>query len=64
MIRKSFEAEGGEMNKTGLQESLARESVVDASRFIALTGPSESIGLLPSGHLIPGASWTSHKGQA
>ena len=53
MIRKVFEAEGWEMNQASLQETLARESVVDASRFIALTGPSESIGLLPSRHLVP-----------
>lgn len=53
MIGQTVEAEGGEMNEAGFLERLAGEGVVDASRLIALTGPSESIGLLPSGHLVP-----------
>ena len=53
MIRKAFEAESGEMNQAGLREPLARESVVDASRFVALAGSFESIGLLSSGRLVP-----------
>ena len=53
MIRKAFEAERGEMNQACLRESLARESVVDASRLIALAGSCESIGLLYSRRLVP-----------
>ena len=53
MIRKAFEAESGEMNHAGLREPPARESVVDASRFVALAGSFESIGLLSSGRLVP-----------
>ena len=53
MIRKSFEAEGGEMNQAGLRESLARESMVDASLLIALSGSFEGVGLSPSRRLVP-----------
>ena len=53
MIRKAFEAEREEMNQACLRESLARESVVDASRLIALAGSFESIGLLYSRRLVP-----------
>ena len=41
------------MNQASLQETLARESVVDASRFIALSGSLEGIGLGASRRLIP-----------
>ena len=53
MIRKAFEAESGEMDEAGLWESLARESVVDASRLIALSGSLEGIGLGASRHFVP-----------
>ena len=60
MIRKAFEAESGEMDEAGLWESLARESVVDASRLIALSGSFEGIGLPSSGRLIPEVTPAKH----
>ena len=53
MIRKAFEAEGGEMNEAGFLERLAGEGVVDASRLIALSGSFEGIGLRACRRLIP-----------
>ena len=53
MVGQAFEAESGEMNQTGLRESLARESMVDASRLIALSGSLEGIGLGASRRFIP-----------
>ena len=53
MIRKAFEAESGEMNEARPRETLARESVIDTSRHVALAGSFEGIGLPSSGRLIP-----------
>ena len=53
MVGQAFDAEGGEMNQAGVGESLARESMVDASRLIALSGSFEGIGLSTPRRFIP-----------
>ena len=53
VVGQAFEAESGEMNQTGLRESLARESVIDASRHVALPGSLEGIGLSTPRRFIP-----------